>query len=305
MKLSLDNKKTVSYPISLLTFIFILFLIATVHAQITIERSDVLVSRQIATFSKPDSPGLIKDTIEFDLSHVFFPFDTTYTLPADSTIDLADSTQGTFCRYFDFPIQLGDAGTKVLFSFPTTSLSFIYEADSTGILVSPGGNALSLRVSWSLLLIDNGSMSVEGTGYIYLTKSRLYAEIDDNTGAGGPEHSAAVIAWSGDGTTSIRNEIELLPHSFSLNQNYPNPFNPSTSISFDLPTTSKVTLTVFSLLGEKVRTILSGEMNQAGTKIVNWDGRDDFGNPIPSGVYFYQLQTNNGINLVRKMTLLK
>ncbi|MBN1211624.1 MAG: T9SS type A sorting domain-containing protein [candidate division Zixibacteria bacterium] len=102
----------------------------------------------------------------------------------------------------------------------------------------------------------------------------------------------------------IDNEIsELLPKSFILEQNYPNPFNPVTSITFSLPEPGLVLLEVFNVLGQNVRNLVDREM-AAGTYVVDWDSKDDNGNPVASGVYFYRIEYND-VNQCRKMVLLK
>ena len=98
-----------------------------------------------------------------------------------------------------------------------------------------------------------------------------------------------------------------LPTSFQLNQNFPNPFNPSTTISFDLPTRSKVTLTVFNLLGQKVSTLVDKDLTANSYK-VEWDGRSDTGESVASGIYFYKLiaeAEDNEFVETKKMMLLK
>ena len=75
-----------------------------------------------------------------------------------------------------------------------------------------------------------------------------------------------------------------VPAAFSLAQNYPNPFNPTTTIEFDLPQASKVTIEVFNLLGQEVRTLVKG-MTPAGRHVAMWDSRDNFGGELTSGLY--------------------
>jgi len=93
-----------------------------------------------------------------------------------------------------------------------------------------------------------------------------------------------------------------LPGGFCLHQNYPNPFNPTTTIAFELPVAGDVRMTVFNLLGQKVRTLHSGWLS-AGTHSLDWDGRSD-GGEAASGVYFYRLSAE-GFNQSRKMVLLR
>jgi flagellar hook assembly protein FlgD len=82
----------------------------------------------------------------------------------------------------------------------------------------------------------------------------------------------------------------ILPDAFSLSQNYPNPFNPETIIKYALPEGGYVELTIYNLLGQKVKTLVSQYQN-AGYKTVRWNGRDEKGNEIASGVYFYKIET--------------
>jgi hypothetical protein len=102
------------------------------------------------------------------------------------------------------------------------------------------------------------------------------------------------------------NKTAYLPKAFSLAQNYPNPFNPSTTISYAIPEDNGQTvvrLSIFSLRGQLVRTLV--DKNQGpGTYNVNWDGRDDRGRQISSGVYFYRLVANDFVS-TRKMVVLK
>ena len=82
-----------------------------------------------------------------------------------------------------------------------------------------------------------------------------------------------------------------IPTYFALHQNYPNPFNPSTQISFDIPEGFEfVTLNVYNILGKKVNTLLSKPMNPGKHK-VEWNAKDNEGNPVASGIYFYELNT--------------
>jgi hypothetical protein len=94
------------------------------------------------------------------------------------------------------------------------------------------------------------------------------------------------------------NEANILPAEYFLSQNYPNPFNPSTSIRFAIPKTSDVTLTIYNLLGQRIKTLLNKELS-AGTYDVMFDASG-----LSSGIYFYTLNTGNHI-MTKKMILLK
>ena len=101
-----------------------------------------------------------------------------------------------------------------------------------------------------------------------------------------------------DGVASAR-----VPSSFTLYPNVPNPFNPKTSIGFWLPQESTVRLEVFDVVGQRVQTLATGRL-MAGEHRVKWDGRDEMGGLVSSGIYFYRLRAGT-FEQVRRMALLK
>ncbi len=126
-------------------------------------------------------------------------------------------------------------------------------------------------------------------------------------GPGGPDYHLGSVMVVDDISyslvaTSVKERKDQRPVDFGL-QNHPNPFNPSTTISYTLPQSSPVRLQVFNLLGQPVRTLAEGEQ-AAGPHSVPWDGTDDQGRILSSGVYFYRLQSKN-YSAVNKMLLLK
>jgi hypothetical protein len=95
----------------------------------------------------------------------------------------------------------------------------------------------------------------------------------------------------------------FVPKDFSLSQNLPNPFNPQTEISYDLPNACHVKLSIYNLLGQKIKTVVD-EYQTTGQKTVHWDGRDDRGNEVASGIYFYRIQAGDFTD-AKKMMLMK
>jgi len=104
-------------------------------------------------------------------------------------------------------------------------------------------------------------------------------------------------------TSDNKEVIELLPRIYSLEQNYPNPFNPSTIISYQIPEMTNVQIKIYDALGREVRTLID-EIKPAGKYNIAWDGRDNFGNLISSGVYFYKIIAGNFVQ-TKKMILMK
>jgi len=94
-----------------------------------------------------------------------------------------------------------------------------------------------------------------------------------------------------------------VPSAFKLEQNYPNPFNPSTTINYDLAKSGQVRLDIYNLIGQRVKTLVN-DVQSAGSWKVVWNGKDDVGSSVASGVYFYRLAGPNVV-LTKKMVLMK
>jgi hypothetical protein len=94
-----------------------------------------------------------------------------------------------------------------------------------------------------------------------------------------------------------------LASTYGLMQNYPNPFNPETIIEYQVPERGQVELNIYNMLGQKIRNLVS-DMMPAGTYQVLWNGRDDFGNQVATGIYLYQLRGKNAL-ITKKMMLIK
>ena len=98
-------------------------------------------------------------------------------------------------------------------------------------------------------------------------------------------------------------ELLVLPGRYALEPNYPNPFNPETTIGYQLPEEAEVFLAIYDILGQQVRNIVH-QVQPGGIYQVRWNGRDDNGREVASGVYFYQLRANN-FKSVHKLVYLK
>ena len=152
--------------------------------------------------------------------------------------------------------------------------------------------------------------------------SITYQEILENVFEGSPVNGATVkfqvVAKNGGYSKDVTGDDRVLyvnrydylsvenqsiPTEFALHENYPNPFNPTTTLRFDLPEVSDVTVTIFNMLGQKVRTF-NYQNTSAGYHSVKWNATNDYGDPVGAGVYLYQLQTKDFVK-TRKMVLLK
>ena len=138
--------------------------------------------------------------------------------------------------------------------------------------------------------------------FSYSTSSVAYTHSNYGLPVGDLNHFPDKLAeWA---TLSVEENSEgFTPSEFSLAQNYPNPFNPTTEINFSMDVASNVNLTIYNMLGQKVR-VLENAYLGAGTHAYTWNGQDDLGQSVSTGVYLYTL-TNGTQTMTKKMALMK
>ncbi|MFH2003229.1 MAG: T9SS type A sorting domain-containing protein, partial [Bacteroidota bacterium] len=138
--------------------------------------------------------------------------------------------------------------------------------------------------------------------------NQSYLQLGDNPALnpfhGGP--SKWTFAWIGvpDWVTGVERTDNSIPTMFEVMQNYPNPFNPTTTIDFALPRASKVSITIYDILGREVVSLLDGEQKDAGNYRVQWNSRNKIGTTVATGIYLYRLQAGDFVS-TKKMQLLK
>ncbi len=110
--------------------------------------------------------------------------------------------------------------------------------------------------------------------------------------------------------TAVESDVDAnsIPTHFELAQNYPNPFNPTTNIHYQVPMNAKIIIKIYNILGQDIRTLVD-KHQETGNYLIQWDGKDQNGNLVPSGLYFYQMKaiSNEGIDFqkITKMSLIK
>ena len=194
----------------------------------------------------------------------------------------------------------GDGLTDIVASHGTSEKVSLIEYDGVG------NRADSTSYTWNILLDSSGGSTdryypmriaddLDGDGNNEVVLTNLYA-----SDAGQP--MIIVLEYSGM-VTSVDDYAEI-PDRYVLDQNYPNPFNPTTSIEFELPTAATVSVRVYNLMGQLVRTLVDGQMKEAGRHGVVWDGRNAAGAQVASGTYVYTLEYGSS-RKARTMILLK
>ena len=138
------------------------------------------------------------------------------------------------------------------------------------------------------------------------------AGIPDTTGLNLPEFDLAgnprvyggrIDMGAYENQNVVGAEEDLIPLITKLNQNYPNPFNPETTINYSLKENSKVSLNIYNIKGQKVKQLVSDQLS-AGQHSVIWNGKNDNGKSVSSGIYFYKLKAGK-YSKIKKMLLLK
>jgi fibronectin type 3 domain-containing protein len=163
---------------------------------------------------------------------------------------------------------------------------WLYEAASE----APGGHA-------GFITLPNG---IGGGGAFCYIAGRSYRWSHDDLRT---DFEVLLRYFLGMTPTGVDDDEADLPRQYLLFQNYPNPFNPTTTIKFGIPSKSDVRLQVFDVLGRRVAILADGPM-EAGYYEIVWDGRNETGGNVASGVYFYKLQSGEFAS-VRKMLILK
>jgi len=156
---------------------------------------------------------------------------------------------------------------------------------NSGAVILPGNHANSYL--WQK--VNNGEMPPGNNPDLNTNEINLIAQWIDE---GALENPAL----------EIYNNAQI-PKEYILNQNYPNPFNPVTTLRYDLPEQSDVTITIYNMLGRKVKTLVNPTQD-AGFKSMIWDATNDYGKPVSAGVYLYQIQAGEFVQ-TKKMVLLK
>lgn len=258
----------------------------------------------------------------FLLADIFFPntegtcetgseesddFKIHITVDNGGTWALVDSTMETGYYWASYMYNLapyiGDATSfKVAFQYHDCGGNWAYGVAIDNIAIKEGDEYTWLTVSpykGTAVATGNLNDSISVQIGVYGTDDNFTIAEDIVVASDNTELTVQI----GVGVELAIDESGLTPFEFALHQNYPNPFNPETNIQFDVAENSDVNVSIFNIMGQKVATLVNGNMD-AGIYHIKWNGLSDKGIALPSGMYFYKMKSLE-YQSVKKLVLVK
>jgi hypothetical protein len=238
----------------------------------------------------PDSPNVILKALAN-----WFGSDTLELVVSDG--ELSDTAQvfvtvnpindaPVFVNWPD-TVQFTDLSDTVL-----TMIDYVNDIDSPDTSLTWQFDVSNDSVNWQFDSLTT-ELTLTAPGFIGVVT--LYCTVTDDSSASVTDSFYVEVMAD---PTGIDDFVTQIPDKYFLNQNYPNPFNPVTKIKYGLPKSGKVKIEIYNIIGQKVAKLLN-EFKPAGYHEISFDGSN-----LPSGVYFYRIQTK-GFNSVKKMILIK
>ena len=234
----------------------------------------------------------VATSIEFDLKVGITAVKSGLTY-ADRSNGLSVLSEADAQRYNDpEPPNTGEF-VSAYFKDGDKKISYLYaQADREGVskdlTIETSLNDISIAVNLSVEKIrDDWQIRI----YDYARNTFIETEgviTDYHKYAGTTKYK--ILAGTPQYLEKAETSFRDLPKDFSLSQNYPNPFNPTTRIMYALPAKGRVTMTIYNILGQEVRTLVSRKDHEVGIHNITWNGTDDLGRAVSSGVYLYRMQ---------------
>jgi hypothetical protein len=235
------------------------------HKETSLVNKDTVIAWNNIAPVNFDWVSAASDTIKISQTNVGDTYELKWSESKDVDIDTID-----YLLY----AQIGVYPAEEVYDTTSTSVQITYEEFLENVFEETPGNGVTVKFSVSA---TDGKDTVKVSGddrVVYVNRYEY-----------------------------LSTETEGIPINFALHENYPNPFNPTTTLRFDLPDISDVTLTIYNMLGQRVRTFNMNDTS-AGYHSIKWDATNDYGDPVGAGVYLYQLRANQFVK-TRKMVLLK
>ncbi len=247
------------------------------------------------------------------LDYRFYPLDSAkasdvyWTAGATASVTLDTSAHGPgriWLLASDFPVLRDGLDASAQQAGPAVSLA----ASTVGLL--DGEPTLLIRYDETDVDVNLGASEEHLKLWQFDETARHWVLLGGTVDTSRNEVSGTIVgpgvyaAFAVASPTGIIEEPDSdLPISVEIFQNYPNPFNPATTIAYRIPSRTKVRIEVFNVLGQRVITLVD-ESQSAGDHVIQWDGKDDAGNIVSTGVYLYRIQAGEYVQ-TRKMLLLK
>ncbi|MBN2009191.1 T9SS type A sorting domain-containing protein [candidate division KSB1 bacterium] len=178
-----------------------------------------------------------------------------------------------------------------------TSGTFPDEGSNGNVTITDATGSATLRIDYDTDI--DGTAQPEGAFNVIAIVSQYDASVPQNSGYQLLPRSLADIME----TSAVDARDSQLPYKFSLDQNYPNPFNPTTTIQYSIATACQVKLDVYNIMGQKVRSLINANQT-AGYKVAHWDGMNDAGVAVTSGIYLYKIKAADFVD-VKKMLFVR
>ncbi len=232
-------------------------------------------------------------------------------------------SSGSDCAWIDniiFPVVGGVQGSPS-FAIDLNNIDYgsflVGETVAVPLTIMNTGTALmigEMQVNAPFYLIPAGSNPLSVVSYIVPAESELEIMVAFMPSQAGdfteflsitsddPSMSMMEIELTAT-ATPVSNPNEVVPVVTELKGNYPNPFNPTTTIQFSVKDSGPVSIDVYNVLGQKVRTLVNGQLN-AGNHSITWNGRDDRNRNVASGIYFYRMRAGS-YSQTKKMVMMK
>jgi len=239
-------------------------------------------------------------------------YDTSNSdIPGNYVSTIAIDTDGT--KWIGFP-GTGWSDSHGLASFDGTTWT-VYDTSNSDL---PSNHVVSIAIDdngvkwigaegWSgggLASFDGSNWTVYDTSNSDIPVNYVSTIAIDDYGNKWIGTSNGLAVFNEGGVVGIDDKQRHSSHpiDFILNQNYPNPFNPSTTIQYSLPEAGSIKLTIFDILGQEVTTLRDGSQSRGNCK-VQWNGMDQSGNPVSTGVYFARLEAGEYSHTIKMLYL--
>jgi hypothetical protein len=263
----------------------------------------VYIDQRDPDLNKSDKGGLLTASYLDENARIVIHFDLTGWAPdsiSQAKLYLYHYKGGDYTgsrTLYIYSLTTGFDETTATWNFPWTTPGGDY--DNTISASADAPEALENWVEWNVTdIVKNRWNNISNYGFL------IRDPLEDDTGDGPyvrfrshryvNEHPFELpyLEIVTDGTDVEEGDDGGIQHRFSLDQNFPNPFNNTTALQFELVKTGQVNLIIYNLRGERVKTLLD-ETKSAGTYRLEWDGTDQLGQSVSSGIYLYRLKMEN------------